>query len=112
MDAVQWLAYISLALLLGATGQVLRVVVGLKKLHDKSAATVEKVEPLNAGKLIVSILLGAGSGAVAAIAMWKPEVVSHGLERDFVGALIASGYAGSDFIEGFMERALKKVKTG
>ena len=107
MDARQWLVYLALAALLGACGQLARTVAGLRKLHEKRAEGTPGGE-FDVKKLFVSIALGSVAGIFSAVALWKPEIGLAPIDREFLMAIIVSGYAGSDFIESFIEKAVAK----
>lgn len=101
MAAIDWLSYLTLAFLLGTAGQLVRVAIGLKKMHDKSLAGGERV-PFDGKKLWVSIALGALAGLITAI--WKWDGANGPFGQEFIFTLMAAGYAGSDIIEGLVER--------
>ena len=50
-------------------------------------------------------MLGALAGAITAIAKW--ESATQLLQPDFMFTLMAAGYAGSDIVEGLIERWTK-----
>ena len=83
---------------LGFIGQGIRVVVGLKKMHDETAsAGVSASDAFSSAQLSVSLLIGFIAGDFQ-------HYVS--LNRDTVLGIMASGYAGADFVEGFAKRAM------
>jgi hypothetical protein len=101
-DAYDWMMLLGLGGLVGALGQGVRSIVGLKKVHDAAAGSdASAAESIDAGRLIVSLGVGFIAGALAAIGLLQqfPKVTS---EQIF--ALAAAGYAGADFIEGFVSR--------
>ena len=89
--------------LLGATGQGARVIVGIKKLNDTASAQNTTISSgLVPSQLVTSLLIGAVAGIIG--------VVSTGMDftndiapKDVV-TLMFIGYAGTDFIEGFIRR--------
>jgi len=91
--------------LLGLTGQGLRVVVGLKKLNDQAQQTNQKTKDLIVtSQLLISLLIGFFAGILATVSMLatgdgKP------LSNHALLSMIAAGYAGTDFIEAFMNKA-------
>ena len=90
--------------LLGIIGQSMRVVVGLKKLYDQSGdGAGEFTSQLRASRLVLSMLIGFVAGALAILVL-SPEPAALKLTRETMMTLIASGYAGTDFIEGFMKK--------
>jgi len=96
------LVLIMLGGLLGAFGQGLRVVVGLKKVYDQAHVDGADFASLfDTSKLVVSLFIGFLAGGIAILFMDKP-VMGNGLYTTLIGA----GYAGADFIEGFVQKAL------
>jgi hypothetical protein len=101
--AVQWLQVLGLGAVAGALGQSARMLVGLKKLADEAAQRGTTVgAELAPSRLLVSILLGAVAGALAAITVGL-DVQAVSVQQ--VVALAGAGYSGADFVEGFMMRA-------
>jgi hypothetical protein len=102
--ALPWILIIALGALMGVVGQGIRVTVGLKKASDRAAESGQKfTETIEPARLLVSLLIGALAGVMAAIMTLKPN---SAVERDALLALGAAGYSGTDFIEGFMARYL------
>lgn len=101
MSATAWMGYLGLAFILGIFGQLIRVAVGLKKLYDKQSVDGEKA-PFDSRKLWISIALGGLAGVLTGVVTWDVALTS--IERDFILTLMAAGYAGSDVIEGLIER--------
>lgn len=83
---------------LGLIGQVARTVVGLKKETDSQPGAENWKIWFNSRELVVSLLLGAAAGTFAAVGL-----MSSGMDNKFAVACITAGYAGSDFIQGFMQ---------
>ncbi|HKP04497.1 MAG TPA: hypothetical protein VJU77_14185 [Chthoniobacterales bacterium] len=108
MNSNNALSYVALSLLLGAIGQVARMVIGLKKTSDEAQAKNIPFSACFDGKqLMVSLILGAVAGGLASIAMWDNPVFN----KQTVMILITAGYAGADFIEGFMRKESGGPKT-
>ena len=83
--------------ILGTVGQLIRVIVGLKKAADSHTETDYR---RTAFSLMLAFAVGGVSGVLAAINM-----VDTGLfDKSVVIAFLAAGYAGTDFIEGFMKK--------
>lgn len=98
------LILILLGAILGMVGQGIRVVVGLKKLGD--LATAEETETKNlfvTQQLVLSLLIAFAIGAIAGV---LAAVTSIDLEfsKSVIIAFISAGYAGTDFIEGFIKK--------
>ena len=104
---IDWMQLLSLGALVGAGGQGVRVVVGIKKLSDAASSMTTAGTPTKATDLIVtsqlfvSLAIGAIAGALAAATTMIPGV---GVSSEQIAGLAAAGYAGADFIEGFMSR--------
>ena len=83
------------------------MIVGLKKVNDatsvQAAAGIPVTDMIVASKLLVSLAIGAIAAAIAATTTIKPGAELTG---DQIAGLAAAGYAGADFIEGFMTRAM------
>ena len=99
-SASAMLSYVAIGLLLGVGGQGARVVVGLKAEMDKVGAN-GKWDWFDWRQFLVSLLLGGLAGMAYAIMLLGAPV-----DKQFLLGGIAAGYAGSDFIEGFMTRFL------
>jgi putative chitinase len=102
MDAAQTLTFVALGALLGAVGQGARAVVGLKKEILNARATQRTVDQWFDGReLLISFVLGAVAGVLAAIWQYAPDVR---ITKNLLLGFAAAGYAGADFIGGLMER--------
>ncbi len=105
MSNVDWILQILLGAMLGLIGQGIRVVSGLKKLHDSAEQQNRPFgDMFDLATLAVSLLIGAIAGALAIIGVSGAGPTQ--LDRSTVIMLITSGYAGTDFIEAFMSRYL------
>jgi len=106
MDAGAWLLLTGLGVVLGALGQSARAIVGLKKLAD---STENDGKPFRAGfdgqRLAVSLLIGGVAGALAMVGLADASFVTAEMPTETVLAVVAAGYAGADFIDGFIKRA-------
>lgn len=102
-----WINIILLGALLGAVGQGARGIVGWKKVFDEaqSLQTTAK-EIFQPSRLVISLIVGAIAGVLASLtiiddpaqlAKQEPEQMKR-----LLLALVATGYAGTDFIEGFV----------
>lgn len=108
MDVNVLVMEIILGGLLGMVGQGARVVVGLKKLNDEAA---EKQKPFSdlfsTSTLVVSLLIGFVAGVLALIG--TSGIDTELIDKNTMLAIIGAGYAGTDFIEGFMKKNLPTV---
>lgn len=104
--AHSWLQGLLLACLLGFLGQGLRVMAGLKKVHDEAAAKDSSVgSELDLGRLLVSLLIGMVASGTSFLLM--DIDVTQPLSRDTLLSLLGIGYAGTDAIEALIRKAGK-----
>ena len=108
MTASEWLTYLLLAFALGTAGQLVRVAVGFKKMHDRNLAANTKTA-FDPKKFWTSIVLGAMAGLITAVVKWEGN---SQIDPDFIFTLMAAGYAGSDIIEGLIEGWTKTPTVG
>lgn len=99
--------------LLGSLGQGVRIIVGLKKLNEenstKNADNKEAVE-FSANRLILSIFVGFIAGAIG-ILIKASLSTNINYKAEAIVAIIAIGYSGADFIEGFFNTYIKKYTS-
>jgi hypothetical protein len=96
--AAAWLLVLLTGALAGAVGQLVRAIAGMGKANQASASG-QPVEPFSASRLVVSMLVGATAGALAALGMHE-QLTAAKVEVSSIMGLMAAGYAGADFIEG------------
>jgi hypothetical protein len=91
-----WLGILAVGIILGAIGQGARTIVGFKKYNDDDdpAALFDGV------RLLISFGIGGVAGALAAITLIPEGQAS----KEQLFGIAAAGYAGTDFIEGFITR--------
>ena len=105
MQAEQLLIVLLLGGLLGMTGQGIRVIAGIKKLHDETTHTRQNFrDNFDIQTLLVSLFIGFIAGVLAIVALWG-KIDPNNLQSENVIALLGAGYAGADFIEAFMSRS-------
>jgi hypothetical protein len=102
MTAIQWLEIAVLGIIFGALGQGARAIVGIKKLNDYADENNPSTALIDGVRLFISFGIGAVAGAFAAVTLIADLTKPVLLEQLF--AIAAAGYAGSDFIEGFITR--------
>ncbi|HEY1606413.1 MAG TPA: hypothetical protein VGF77_12540 [Allosphingosinicella sp.] len=111
---VEWLQLIGLGAIVGALGQGVRLIIGLKKVGDAasaqtSAGTQTSMADLVVGsRILISFIIGAIAGTIAAATTIAPGAA---ISPEQIMGLAAAGYAGADFIEGFMSKAEPAVGT-
>jgi hypothetical protein len=104
MTAYDWVMQFLAGGLFGATGQGIRVVVGLKKLNDQAQEEGRQFgELFRARDLLVSLLIGFVAGVLGILAA---DVDVHAIEKETILLLLGVGYSGADFIEGFVKKYL------
>jgi hypothetical protein len=102
LDAVSWLQVIGLGGAMGMLGQGVRAIVGIKKLNDAAsgtpATTGDMIQP---SRILISFGIGFIAGALAAVSLIT-DLAQVSAQQIFM--LMAAGYSGADFVEGFMSR--------
>lgn len=101
---VNTLIIIVLGAILGMVGQGLRVVVGLKKVGDEAVSSGQMQKDLiKTQQIVLSLFIAFSIGAIAGVlaAVGSVEV---SFTKSTIIAFIAAGYAGTDFIEGFITK--------
>jgi hypothetical protein len=101
MNAYEILANLILGIILGVLGQGIRVVVGLKKLSEESNSTDKNFD---IKRLVLSLGIGGVAGGLSAIILLEQK-----LDKELLLTIMASGYAGTDFIEGVLKTRLQNV---
>src|SRR5258708_31811661 len=102
MTPIQWLQIVALGIIFGALGQGARTIVGIKKLNDYADDTNPSSALIDGVRLLISFGIGGVAGAFAAVTLITDLTKAVPLEQLF--SISAAGYAGSDFIEGFISR--------
>jgi uncharacterized membrane protein YbhN (UPF0104 family) len=106
MNAQEWCWLLLLAMAMGVIGQTARTAIGLKKLHEKDPLKFK--EDFSWPKIFISYSLGIAASVLAALLNWEESFAGR-IDTDGLLMLAAAGYAGSDLIEGLMERKLKAM---
>lgn len=92
--------------LLGLVGQMLRFLVGYKKLYEvaseKNTATADMFQT---SRFVISLIIGFVAGVLGMISIseFKADFFDKNL-KETIMTLIGVGYAGTDFIEGFIKK--------
>jgi len=98
-----------LGMLLGMSGQMLRVVVGVKKAQEKAISEGREFkDAFDTKRLLVSILIGATAGVLGVVSLYWGE---KEITREIALGLIAIGYSGTDFIEGLVRTKIQPRST-
>jgi len=113
MGATDWVLTLVLGGILGMIGQGIRVVPGLKKVNDQATAERKSFGTLfSTSTLSLSLLIGFVAGALAIIGMTATTDAgtavssTREISRHMIITIIGAGYAGTDFIEGFVKKRL------
>ncbi|NLB88104.1 MAG: hypothetical protein GX790_02595 [Syntrophomonadaceae bacterium] len=101
MDVCQVTVFILLGAILGSAGQCLRVIVGLKKCNDNADKDCKLKDWFDSKQLLISLIIGSVAGIIGAVTLLGEPV-----DKQVLITLITIGYAGTDFIEGFMKKKL------
>lgn len=102
-SALDVLAALVLAGLLGMAGQFVRAVGGLKKMNDEARAQGQRASELFVtSRLVTSLILGFVTGMAAAVSIGLNKLMPVRLDNtELLLGLAAAGYAGTDFLEAF-----------
>ena len=87
----------------GMLGQSIRVFIGVYKIVNEEG-TAKLKEKFNFAKLFVSLVLGAICGML----VWF-VLTDDPLNRVATLLLVSAGYAGADFIEGFLKKKSQQI---
>jgi len=109
MNVGEWFQLLGIGMLAGALGQAIRVIVGLKKTSDSAAPGTALADNIDAARLLVSLLIGAVAGALAATTTLTAPGKLNSIAPEIFFGLMAAGYAGADFIEGFMSKTMPSI---
>lgn len=105
----EWFQVLGLGAAVGSAGQMVRTIVGLKKVGDAAATqNVALSDLIQANRLVVSLVIGAVAGVFAA-----PSILTNltNIPIEQIFAIAASGYAGADVIEGLTKRVSGSAST-
>lgn len=98
MSVGDMINFVVLGILLGMLGQGARSIVGMKKKYDKEGKDCK--DWFDWKLLITSLMIGGIAGSIGAITMIDKEVI----DKQTLITLFTIGYAGTDFIEGFIKK--------
>jgi len=98
---LDYLILILLGGILGMAGQGIRVIVGFKKNNDKAATQEEAKANLDVQRMVFSLFIAFAVGGIAGV-LAAVGSVDITIDKTTILAFLAAGYAGTDFIEGFM----------
>jgi hypothetical protein len=104
MEASQVIATIMLGGLMGLFGQGIRAIRGLKTMVDDAAASGNDL--FSAARLLISLVIGFLAGIAATLILGVKFVHENAGDAHVLLGIAACGYAGTDFIEGFISKYL------
>lgn len=105
MSANDWLVSLTLGMVAGAIGQLVRAIVGLSK-KPEFGDTREFVT----SRLVFSVAVGATAGALV-VMVGSLDITADSVSQQVIFGLVAAGYAGTDLIEGLAGRMIGKQGT-
>jgi hypothetical protein len=112
MGATDWVLTLILGGILGMLGQGIRVVIGLKKTNELAVNEGKKFSDLFQGNTLgISLLIGFIAGALAMIGVTGSMEVKNP-SKELIVTILGAGYAGTDFIEGFIKKSLPASRAG
>ncbi len=112
MGTTDWVLTLILGGLLGMLGQGVRVVVGLKKMNELAVQEGKKFSELfQSNTLGISLLIGFIAGALAMVGV-TGSMEGNNPSKELIVTIIGAGYAGTDFIEGFIKKNLPGSLAG
>ncbi len=103
MEPRQLLLYLAAGACLGVIGQVARLLVGVKKRFEEAMARKKRFK-FNVSRLAIGIGLGGVAGALSSLLLGDRLI-----DQEYILSVVAAGYAGTDFIEGAIQRVLPRV---
>jgi len=110
LTVLEWLQVAGLGAVFGVIGQAIRVVPGLKKMNEEAQAMGVAARRMFSGsRLGISLAIGALAGVLAA---WGLGIDPNaGIRSELILGLLGAGYAGADFVEGFIKSKLPSSES-
>ena len=96
---------------LGALGQGIRLIVGLKKLNEENSTKRlqgKETEDFSTSRLVLSIFIGFVAGALGLLIKGSTLGKDGNYSTESIVMIIAIGYSGADFIEGLFKTYISK----
>lgn len=111
--AIDILAALALAGLLGMAGQAVRAVGGLKKMSDEAQRRgVRPFDLLVPSRLVISLMIGFVAGMIAAYTLDIRNLIPLKFDNtQFLLGIAAAGYAGTDFLEAFVRNLAGRARA-
>ncbi len=91
---------------LGAAGQAIRAVAGIKKMMDQARSDGQApFDQFVTSRFVVTLVVGFVAGMVAALSLGVSKLIPVNLDNiELLLGLAAAGYGGTDFLEAFARR--------
>lgn len=105
MTAPEMLQLVAIGVIAGALGQGIRTIVGIKKASDEVAAegSTLRSEGLDVSRLVLSVFIGGTAGGIGIFTITGFDVnAGTVISAEMFFGVVGIGYAGTDFIEGFV----------
>jgi hypothetical protein len=108
MSISEALGQLFFGIILGALGQGLRALVGLKKAQETAAAAGNSFRDseFDGTRLGISLFIGGIVGGLTELSLSGFKPLGSTIDESLILKLIAAGYAGTDVIEGLMQKFL------
>lgn len=114
MAGHELLQLVAIGVIAGAFGQGLRTIVGIKKASDEAAAagSTLRAEGLDVSRLILSLFIGAIAGGIGIFTITGFTAgAGNNITAEMFFGIVGIGYAGTDFIEGFVRTQMPKGES-
>lgn len=104
MAGSEFLQLIFIGVIAGIVGQGLRIIVGLKKASDLAVASGSQLsKDFDVSRLFLSLFIGATAGCIGILTITGfNDSGFANIEVEMFFGVVGIGYAGTDFIEGFV----------
>ena len=98
----QYLYFILLGSILGMAGQVIRILVGIKKAKTDAKSSNQEFS-FDSKQMLITLMIALIVGGIAGVLVAVNSVGKiNSIDKSTIIAFIAAGYAGTDLIEGFV----------
>jgi len=99
--------------ILGLVGQMLRFLVGYKKLYDLAAKeSISASDMFDTSRFVISLIIGFVAGVIGVASLLDSKTPLFAVNpKETIMTLIGIGYAGTDFIEGFIKKSIPSNTT-
>lgn len=105
-NAADLLPLILLGAILGMCGQVVRLLVGIRKSKNEKGGNATLTDLVESKQLLIGLLISLIIGGIAGV-LSSLNVDGTNLSDETILTILIAGYAGTDFIEGFIVNTSK-----